>query len=463
LARLVIVSNRVATPTDRSARAGGLAVAMRDALEHYDGVWFGWSGETADQSSETPRISHSGNVTYATVDLNTEDFEAYYVDYANGTLWPLLHYRLGLVEYKKSAFEGYLKVNAYLARILKPLLRPDDLIWVHDYHVIPLGVELRKLGVNNRIGFFFHTPFPPPQLWETLPRHAVLIQALSAYDLVGFQTDESLHAFHGCVADIIHGTVANGGTVEIGERRLRAGTFPIGIDTANFAISAKRAANSLDTHRLVESLAGRLLLIGVDRLDYSKGIPNRFEAIDALLTEHPDHRGQFHYLQITPHSRAEVAQYRALRRELEAAVGAINGKFAEFDWTPLRYINKSFSRQTLAGFYRVSRLGLVTPLRDGMNLVAKEYVASQDPQDPGILVLSRFAGAAHELKAALQVNPFDVDDLAAAIHRGLVMPRDERRVRWNHMMGVLNRNTVTTWRESFLAALRETEHTHVAA
>lgn len=456
MARLIIVSNRVALPTDRLSRAGGLAVAMREALNRGEGIWFGWSGQTAKQTSAEPKTIKAGNITYMTVDLSREDYDAYYVGYANGVLWPLLHYRVGLMEYTRASFAGYLRVNAYLARMLKPILRDDDIIWVHDYHLIPLAAELRKLGVNNRMGFFLHTPFPPRQLVETVPRHLVLIQAMAAYDLVGFQTEESVRAFLDSIVDIAHGKLHDRGEFSLGERRVRAAAFPIGIDTQGFAQLAKHSAEGLDTHRLVESLSGRALILGVDRLDYSKGIGNRFEAIDTLMTEHPEHRSQFTYLQITPVSRGEVAQYRALRRELEAATGAINGKFAEYDWSPIRYLNKSFSRNVLAGFYRVSRIGLVTPLRDGMNLVAKEFVAAQDPQDPGILILSRFAGAAQELKAALQVNPYEVDDIASAIDRGLAMPRDERRVRWNHMMDVLNRNTVTNWRDLFLNALTDT-------
>ena len=454
MARLVILSNRVSLPTERGARAGGLAVAMREALRRYGGVWVGWSGEISDRADQAPKVTTAGKVTYVTTDLSREEHERYYIGYSNGTLWPLLHYRLGLIDYKRRAFRGYLDVNARFARVLAPLLQPDDLIWVHDYHLIPAGAELRKLGVRNRIGFFLHTPFPPPEVIKALPRHNLIIEALCAYDLVGFQTEEAVRAFLACVTEILGGEVFDGAFSAHGLHS-RAAAFPIGIDTEAFAELALSTIDSPEARRLVGSLSGRRLIIGVDRLDYSKGIPNRFEAIDCLLTDWPEARATFNYLQITPHSRAEVAQYRALRRELEGTAGRINNKFAEFDWSPIRYINKSFSRQTLAGFYRLSQVGLVTPLRDGMNLVAKEFVAAQDPDDPGALVLSRFAGAAHELDAALLVNPIDVDEIAAALHRGLTMSLDERQERWQAMMAPIRRNTITTWRESFLAALQE--------
>ncbi|MGO8865367.1 MAG: trehalose-6-phosphate synthase [Alphaproteobacteria bacterium] len=462
MARLVIVSNRVSVPGERMARAGGLAVALRDALRSQGGLWFGSSGEIAETPQEAPRVISAGRVTYVTASLTQADHREYYVSYANSTLWPLLHYRLGLVEYKRSAFKGYLGVNAHLAQMLVPFIRPDDVIWVHDYHFIPFGAELRKLGVANPLGFFLHTPFPSPDVLIALPHHEMIVEALAAYDLVGLQTDRDVHAYMGCIGQIAHGAELGDGSFLAYGRRSRVAALPIGIDTEGYAKQARQAASSPEAFRLKASLAGRDLIIGVDRLDYTKGIPSRFEAIDGLLSDWPAHRRRFNYLQITPHSRAEVAQYRSLRRELEAAAGRVNGKFAEFDWSPIRYVNKSFSRQLLAGFYRLARIGLVTPFRDGMNLVAKEFVASQEPENPGVLVLSRFAGAARELETALLVNPFDVDEIAAALNRGLAMSREERRERWEPMMATLRRNTAASWRESFLAALAEAAATSSA-
>ena len=452
MARLVIVSNRLTLPGDGQTRAGGLAVAMRDALREHGGLWFGWSGETAETPGDTPQITTRGKITYAATDLSAAEYRLYYLGYANATLWPLFHFRLGLMEYRRDAARAYLDVSRRFAKLLAPLIEPDDLVWVHDYHLIPLGQELRKLGIANRIGFFLHTPFPPPEVLIALPRCEALLEAMCAYDLVGFQTADCVRAFSSGIKEMGRGIEIGGEFMAFG-RRSRAAAFPISIDADGFADLAQRASTSNDAHRLDESLSGRALILGVDRLDYSKGIPHRFEAIDALLTDWPEHRRRFSYLQITPYSRAEVAQYRTLRRQIEEAAGRINGKFAEFDWTPIRYVNHSFSRQTLAGFHRHARIGLVTPLRDGMNLVAKEFVASQDPEDPGVLVLSRFAGAAKELTDALLVNPIDVDEMAAALRRGLAMSRDERVARWQAMMHVLQRNTITTWCVAFLDAL----------
>jgi trehalose 6-phosphate synthase len=454
LARLLVVSNRVNLPGERATRAGGLAVAIREALQRSGGVWFGWSGEIAEQSSQSLQAKNAGRINYVTLDLSQADYDEYYIGYANSTLWPVLHYQLGLIDFRRSQFSGYMRVNAYLARMFRPLVEPDDLIWVHDYHLIPLASELRKLGVNNRIGFFLHTPLPAPGVLTSLPYHETIMQALCDYDLVGFQTETDVQAFRDYVTGEAGGQIWPDGTVNVFGKTCRAAAFPIGIDPVAFAKLASTSAVSSEARSLTQSLAGRSLIVGVDRMDYSKGIRNRFDAFGELLSEQPQHRGRCTYLQIAPVSRSEVSQYRALRRELEQTAGRINGKFAEVDWTPIRFIAKSLSRQTLAGIFRISRIALVTPWRDGMNLVAKEYVASQDPEDPGVLILSRFAGAAAELKSALIVNPFDIDQLSAALHRGLEMPRAERRDRWSQMMEVIGRNTITVWRERFLDALR---------
>ncbi|HXP73336.1 MAG TPA: trehalose-6-phosphate synthase [Stellaceae bacterium] len=455
MARLVMVSNRLLAPRERVSRAGGLAIALRETLQRQGGIWFGWSGEVVGSPSATARTTTAGRITYATLDLSPDDHDAYYIGYANSTLWPLCHYRLGLIEFRRAAFRGYQRVNVNFAKALLPLLRPDDIIWVHDYHLIPLGAELRKLGVTNRIGFFLHIPFPAKEVFCALPDHLALGRALTHYDLIGFQTQNDVDAFLGYLVGETGARVFSNGQFEAFGRSTRAQALPIGIDTEAFAETARVAASAPETVRLARSLSGRSLIIGVDRLDYSKGLPRKIEALGELLEDHPEHRGKVTYLQISPSSRDSVAQYRALRREIDSVAGRVNGRYAEFDWAPVRYLNKSFSRGTLAGFYRVARVGFVAPLRDGMNLVAKEYVAAQDPEDPGVLILSRFAGAARELETALIVNPFDLDSLADALHRGLTMPLSERIARWEPMFDALRLNPIDVWCDRFLTALKD--------
>ena len=455
MGRLVIVSNRVTQPGARAGRAGGLEVALRDTLHGSGGLWVGWSGEIASATSIEPHLQHSGPVQYATLDLSETDHAQYYNGYCNGTLWPLLHYRLGLMEFRRENLEAYLRVNEAFAVALSGLLRADDLIWVHDYHLIPLAANLRSRGVANRIGLFLHTPFPPPEVFTTLPRYEILVNALACYDLVGLQTEGDRANLARTIAQHRQLAMNSRGDIDLGTRLLRVRAVPIGIDTAAVQQMAASMGGGPEGRRLLDSLGGRQLILGVDRLDYSKGLPQRFEAFERLLADFPEHRSKVTFMQIAPVSRGEVREYRELRRELDRRAGRINGKFAEFDWMPLRYLNRSFGRHVLSGFYRHARVALVTPLRDGMNLVAKEWVAAQDAADPGALVLSRFAGAAYELADALLVNPLDADAMADALHRALTMPAEERRERWQSMLRNISDNTVIAWRETFLHLLED--------
>ena len=449
----MVVSNRVAPVKEGGGAIGGLAVAMLDALKARGGLWFGWSGEVKEPPLGKPELTKSGKLTYATTALSAQDYAEYYQGYANRTLWPLFHYRIGLTEFSKDFEQGYYRVNHFFARRLLEMVQDEDLIWVHDYHLIPLAAELRQAGLRNRIGFFLHTPFPAVEVFSALPDHQKLMRALCAYDVLGFQTENDLRAFHDYIRYEAQGAVFADGRIDAFGRSLHAAVFPIGIDADAFARMAETAVATKQVERLKDSLIGRSMLIGVDRLDYSKGLPERFAAYDRLLESYPDNRGRVTFLQIAPPSRADVPEYVAIRSQLEQMAGGINGRYAEFDWSPLRYLNKSFSRTILSGFLRVARLGFVTPLRDGMNLVAKEFVAAQNPDDPGVLILSRFAGAARELDAAVQVNPFDVGGVSEALQTALSMSREERIKRWSACRQVIDRQNIDHWRAQFLAAL----------
>ena len=457
MARLVVVSNRVGAPTDDSAPSvGGLAMALSAALREHGGVWFGWSGRTTDEFTGRLRLGDHQGVTVATVDLEDQDVQEYYNGYANRTLWPLFHYRTDLTAYERSFDAGYARVNAQFADTLLPLLLPDDIIWIHDYHLIPLGRELRRRGVSNRIGFFLHIPWPARRLFLSLPRHAELVKALFDYDLIGFQTRDSLSAFQDYVVQSAGGVLEVAGWARAFGRRARLGAFPIGLDAAAFAAAAVNEAALAWRERMQTSLAGRRMIIGVDRLDYSKGLEERFLAYEQFLVAAPEMQEQVFMLQIATPSRDEVPAYQEIRSRLDAVSGRINGAFATADWVPVRYVNRTYRRDELAGLYRSAALGLVTPLRDGMNLVAKEYVAAQDPRDPGVLVLSQFAGAAEQMTQALLVNPFSREEMADAIARGLAMPRAERLRRWESLMDDVTSHDVTDWRDSFVRALEAT-------
>lgn len=460
MARLVIVSNRVPTP-GKGAKAGGLAVALKDAIQPGT-LWFGWSGQQAQTTSAEAKISSFEGVDYATIDLSSDVYQMFYVGFANSTLWPLLHFRLGLMEFRREHFEGYRQANELFAKTLKTLLRPDDLIWVHDYHLIPLADELRKLGVENAIGFFLHIPFAPSSLFSALPRGDELLRDLCAYDVVGFQTAEHRDDFLDAVRRILKLPVDPDNVINAG-RPVRSIVTPIGIDVASFRQQAIQSAKSRNTRRLVESLVGRKLMIGADRLDYSKGLPNRFEAFNRLLERFPEHENAVSFLQIASPSREDVSSYAALRPLLNRMAGDINGRHGAFDWVPLRYMSQNLARSTLAGFYRVAQIGVVTPLRDGMNLVAHEYVASQDPEDPGVLILSSFAGVANYFEDALIVNPYDPDEIAEAMHEALNMSLEERRYRHSRLFERLTGLSAQAYCTSFLEALSGANQRRVAA
>jgi trehalose 6-phosphate synthase len=451
MARLIIVSNRVPIPKARVAAAGGLAVALRDLLTP-GAMWFGWSGRLASAPAIQPALVEARGVTYATVDLTADAHRGFYVGFANGALWPLLHFRLGLMHFRREDYAGYLAVNETFAAALSQVVQPDDTVWAHDYHLMPFGRMLRQHGFKGPLGFFLHVPFVPPSMLEAMPVARELVADLCAYDLVGFQTEEHARDFRDCAQRMLGATI-DGEWVRLNGRRMRVFADPIGIDAQGFAHEAERAANDKLVQRVAGSLVGRQLAIGVDRMDYSKGLPQRFEAYGRLLERHPEHRRKIHFLQICPRSREEVDEYRKLRAELDRLTGRINGRFSELDWTPLRYSTRPAPRATLAGLYRIGRIGVVTPLRDGMNLVAKEFVAAQPDDDPGVLVLSQFAGAAHDFTEALIVNPFDPDAIAEAMHVGLTMSLAERKERQAALKAKVFRTTAEVFCRRFITAL----------
>lgn len=451
--RLIIVSNRVGGR--QAAQAGGLATALQSALQQRGGIWFGWSGQTVQQESDELHVESLDNVRYITMDLTEEEHAGHYNGFSNRVLWPLFHDRVGLVQFTREDYETYRNVNHRFARKLLGLLQPGDVIWIHDYHLIPLASILRSMGVRQRIGFFLHIPLPSARMLRYLPCHEELMDSFSAYDLIGLQSADDLQS----IEDYFLGQpsvrlspqgvllLPNGETV-------RAEVFPISIDVERLSRSAVQEANNGE--RLLNGgLMGRNMIIGVDRLDYSKGLAARFTAFERFLERWPAQQGEVTLLQVAPPSRREVPEYQELQAELEQVTGHINGIYATPNWLPIHYINRALPQDELAGYYRAARVALVTPLRDGMNLVAKEFIACQDPVDPGVLILSQYAGAADELKTALQVNPLDPDEIADAIAKALAMPLAERRGRWLAMMKHIRRNDINRWRDTFLQRLMQ--------
>jgi len=452
--RLVVISNRVSIPEPGEPQAGGLAVAITGALDEYGGLWFGWDGETSQTATSQPTTVQRDNITYATLPLSKEDYEDYYLGFSNEVLWPVFHFNLGAMDFQLKYAEAYQRVNERFAGTLNTLLEGGELIWVHDYHLLPLGKALRKRGVEDPMGFYLHTPFPGYDLLRALPGYRGLLDDLLHYDLLGFQTNNDLHAFRQAVIEAF-GAEVSGDTIECNGRQVRTGVYPVGIDVEALTAEAERSCDNEQARQLREDLGERDLVIGADRLDYSKGLVQRFNAFEALLANFEHRRQNTIFMQIASPSRSAIPEYDELRRRLEEMAGHINGTYADLDWVPVHYLNQTFPREALIGLFRSARVGLVTPLRDGMNLVCKEFVAAQDPDDPGVLVLSELAGAAKELNGALLVNPYDVRAITSAIEQALNMPLDERRKRFQQMIDVLRRNSLLEWRRRFIEHLSQ--------
>jgi trehalose 6-phosphate synthase len=412
----------------------------------------GWSGKAVENADDV-EVSDSEiqGTRYVVTDLEKQDYEEYYNGFANSVLWPVLHYRQDLAEFSRTDLSGYMRVNQRFAQLLAALVKPDDVIWVHDYHLIPLARVLREMGLTNRIGFFLHIPMPPPEVTVAMPAHARVLGALADYDLVGFQTQTDTANFARYLARL-SGTTPHFGRGALGA--VRVGTFPVGIATREFQDTAAVECRAPLCQELLRT--SQTFGVGVDRLDYSKGLDLKMEAYRRFLVANPQWCEKVSFLQITPKSRSAIPEYAAMETELATTTGRINSEFGNVLWTPVRYVTRAYPRDVLAGLFRISKVGVVTPLRDGMNLVAKEYVAAQDPADPGVLVLSEFAGASADLDAALIVNPNDPDAVANAMTRALGMPANERQDRHRRLWSQLLRTDISQWGERFMAKLLQT-------
>jgi trehalose 6-phosphate synthase len=434
----------------QAPQAGGVAVALADLVRGSNALWFGWNGEIKP-AEETEAVKRTGRL--ATVSLSQSDHQGYYLGYANSVLWPVLHNRLDLAQFEAGFFERYLEVNRRLAALLKPLLRADDIIWVHDYHLIPFAAELRELGVQNSIGFFLHIPFPPWQTFMAIPEHQELARMIAAYDLFGLQTKADVANLLSYLENGVYGRIVPDGRIRVFGRLLSVASFPIGIDLHYFAKAGRDVA-------LAQGRGPLHRIIGIDRLDYTKGLPQKFKAFGRFLEKAPQYQRKVVLTQIAPPTRESVEAYSDIRHQLETVGGSINGRFGELDWVPIHYIHRATPRRKLPAIYRCSRIAMVTPLRDGMNLVAKEYVAAQDPADPGVLILSQFAGAAEELTDALIVNPYNIEQTADVILAALEMSLEERIRRHKALLAVLRDHDAAGWCAAFLSRLEQARDTH---
>ena len=453
--RLIVLSNRLPVTVRRNRgrlaverSAGGLVAAMDPAMRQRGGVWIGWPGA---QLKPAERIEIEGSpYELRPVPLSTNETKRFYHGYSNGALWPLFHSLPEHMALDRRNWEVYEAVNERFAEAAVEAMEDDDLIWVHDYHLMLCPEFIRRRRPEARIAFFLHIPFPPYDLYRILPSYRAVLRGLLACDLVGFHCPGYVENFEDCVERLLGARVdRDSGRIEHGDHTLTVGAFPLGIDYAEYEHRAQEAprAKRPSTERII---------LGVDRLDYTKGIPERIRAYDRFLELHSEYRGKVTLLQIAVPSREQVSEYQLLKREIDELVGRVNGRFGTSLWTPIRYVHRSITPSRLSALYRDAAVALVTPLRDGMNLVAKEFVASQT-DDPGVLVLSRMAGAAETMMEALRVNPYNIDSVADAIHQALEMPRDERETRIRALQRRERQHDLDEWLEVFL---REASRPH---
>lgn len=448
MSRLVIFSNRVPAPGPPS---GGLVVALKSTMDAQGGLWIGTVTDTAPEKGEDALISQPGETFQRlTMPLTSDEHEGFYLGYANSVLWPLLHGRIDLMEVSEGHRAVYEAVNDRLARLSLPHIQPGDTLWVHDYHLIPLASALRRLGVTNPIGFFLHTPFPDASSVQALSNSEALLHWFAAYDLVGLQTQADVSRFLGTYRGAGAAQLISGNRIRWRNDVIRVGSFPIGIDAVGFR---EMAEDSLRTQ--VPHLLPHRLMIGVDRLDYTKGIPNRLRGLQAYLRTNPADEDRISFVQIAPPTREDVGAYMDVRRELEQLSGELNGEFSDIGYVPVQYIHRAIARSSISGLLRRADIALVTPLQDGMNLVAKEFVAAQDPEKPGVLILSKFAGAAEQLReGAVLINPHDPAAVAAGIKQAVRMVPEERKRRHTVMWDIITRTDGDWWTNTYLRALK---------
>ncbi|HEU4329013.1 MAG TPA: trehalose-6-phosphate synthase [Roseiflexaceae bacterium] len=464
--RLIVVSNRLPIVLAREpdggwqsrAGSGGLVTALAPVLRARGGVWVGWTGvvtEDMADGGELPALGDDPGYSLVPVPMSAWERDHFYLGFSNEIIWPLFHDLLSHCVFSPDYWMAYEAVNRTFAERVAAEARPADTIWVHDYHLMQVGQELRALEVTNRLSFFLHIPFPPPDIFLKLPWREQVLRALLAYDLVGFQTERDRQNFVGCVRTLFGELVASQGeadaTVHMAERSVRLGSFPIGIDNASFAQAAAEPEVTAMVGTIRATLPNAKVILGVDRLDYTKGIIERLEAFRNALERYPELRGRVTLFQMVVPSRTDIAGYANLKMQIERLIGEINGQFTRLGWVPVHYVFRSLDRSELLAFYRTADIALVTPLKDGMNLVAKEYCACSI--EDGVLILSEFAGAADQLgQGALLVNPYDIEGVADAIARACSMPEAERQERMRTLRRLVRQCDVFWWVDTLLAA-----------
>ncbi|NCU24735.1 trehalose-6-phosphate synthase [Acinetobacter haemolyticus] len=455
MSRLIILSNRVSIPNTQKASAGGLAVAIQDALNDIGGIWLGWNGEKVDTQEEVVFSElRKNDIEYITCPLTQTQFSHYYCGFANNTLWPAMHYRSDLIEYSSVEYEGYQQVNYLFAKKLAEIAKPDDLIWVHDYHFLSVAKYCRALGMKNKIGFFLHIPFAPLFAWQKIPCAQQLIEDLCQYDIVGMQTEKDQKVCMQVCTSLLKAQKIQENLLSYHQRLTTIKCYPIGINPVAIQKAAQRFIDMNDLLTRPIELNSPKTIIGVDRIDYSKGLLERFLSYAEFLEKYPQYKQHIQHLQIACPCRLDVQAYQRLFERFKIKIKLINQEFGQDDWQPIECIYDAIKHHHLMQIYRQADICWISSIRDGMNLVAKEYIAAQDPSNPGVLILSQNAGAAEKMSEAILVDPTDKLAMVNALKTALEMPRQERIARYKQLMKGLRDFDINDWRNTFLNDLR---------
>lgn len=466
---IMVVSNRLPIVMKEQSEgewtvapgSGGLITALRPVLQRLNGSWIGWPGsaEGAPLDDLLDQVGNEMNIRFSGVELDPDLIDGYYYGFSNETLWPIFHDLLGHAHFEESNWRSYIEANDRFAEAIHASVRPEEIIWIHDYQLILTGRLLRERKVENRLAYFLHIPFPPPDIYMRLPWRTEILEALLEYDVIGFQAPRDSVNFANCIRRLLPKTRVNASKKGVSRavlpngKTVKFGSFPISIDSKEFNEKAGSQEVADTAWFLHENLPERQLILGVDRLDYTKGIPAKYLAFERALEKFPELDAKISLVQIVVPSRADIPEYAKWKANIDQIAGRINSRFAHNGWTPIHYMYRSVPRTELLGYYRASEIGLVTPLKDGMNLVCKEYCACKVDLN-GVLILSEFAGAADELKnGALMVNPYDREGVANAIQHAFHMNHEERAERMKKLRQVVMRNDVYRWVNSFLKVI----------
>lgn len=459
MSKLIVLSNRVSLPNPDTHAAGGLAVALQDALDTLGGIWLGWNGEKiSDDQDNQFSVQSKLDVHYMTCPLKEYQYQSFYSGYSNSVLWPGMHHRGDLIDLENCDYDVYQEVNLLFAQKLVQIASPDDIIWIHDYHFFSVAHHCRQLGMKNRIGFFLHIPFAPLEIWEKIQEAKLLLGHLCEYDVIGLQTERDQSICTHVLRNYAGATQIDAEIMTLNQNLTRVKCYPIGVNPQSIQEISKLSQPEISAFFDAKDYKDVKTIIGVDRIDYSKGLIERFNAFETFLERHPEFHQLITDIQVACPCRMEIPAYEALFEDLNLKMNQINQEYSQDKWQPINFTHDTLGHDSLMQLYRFADICWVSSLRDGMNLVAKEYIAAQDVNDPGVLILSKYAGSAEQMPEAILVDPEDRQAMVKALEQAFNMSKTERLERFQQLIQGINDFDIIDWRNAFLKDLSDQSH-----